>query len=136
MLVFLRRILQTFAIFKEKNPSEKTNILTAITPIVTKSDNIIPISLSQEIRSGNIFQCTRLTKSIISFINSTGTTEIAPAIIPSPNLRAPRGELSRYENIYPHRRMGRKVMIAMRMSENISIVIERFIFERFHIFRT
>ena len=121
--VFLRKILQTFAICREKNPSEKANILTAITPIVIKSDNIIPVSLFQEMRSGNIFQCTRLAKSIISFMNSTGTTEIAPAIIPRPNLRAPSGELSRYENIYPHKRMGRKVIITMGMSEKISIKI-------------
>lgn len=48
-------------------------------------------------------------------------TDIAPAMIPRPNLRAQRGELSRYENIYPHIRIGKKVIIAIGMSERNAI---------------
>lgn len=73
---------------------------------------------------------------IISLIKSTGMTDSAPATIPSQNLRAPRGELSRYENIYPQMRMGRKVMITMGMSEKnaIGLFSEDFVFSELDTF--
>ena len=82
------------------------------------------ISLSGLVRRGKIFQEAILPSIIRSLIKSTGTTDRAPATIPSQNLRAPRGELSRYENIYPQMRIGRKVMITMGMRDNNSIARE------------
>ncbi len=122
MNVFLQKVREIFPILRVKIPSEKTKTLTAISPIVTRSEISRYISLFHCERSGKIFHFVRPVNSITLLIKSTGTTERAPAIIPSPNLRAPRGELSRYEKIYPQIRTGKKVIIIMGMSENISIV--------------
>lgn len=87
-------------------------------------------SLFQWVRSGNIFHSFKFVNIMISLIKRTGTTESAHAIIPIPNLRAPRGELSRYENIYPQTRMGRKVIIIIGMREKNSIRKRGFISEQ------
>ncbi len=101
--------------------------------MVTIIERMSCIGLSFARRRGNILNDSKPVNAMMSFMKSTGMTEIAPARIPSPNLRAPRGELSRYENIYPHKRMGKKVMMTIGMSENISIKEWGFIFKKFQI---
>lgn len=87
------------------------------------TENRSHISLSELTSRGNIFQEVRLLNIIMSLINKTGITDRHPAIIPIPNLRDPRGELSRYEKIYPQIRIGRNVNIIMGIRENSSIFI-------------
>lgn len=89
--------------------------------MVTKRESVSSIWLSPSNRSGKTFHDARLAKAIISLIKSTGITDSAPAIMPSPNLCAQKGELSRYENIYPHTSMGREVMIIMGMRDSRSM---------------
>jgi len=115
------KIFQIFPILREKIPTEKIKILPTISPMVISRDTASPRWLSPCMRREKIFHCARLVNVIISLIKRTGTTDRAPAIIPSQNLRAPSGELSRYENIYPQMRMGRKVMIIIGMSEKNSM---------------
>jgi hypothetical protein len=131
--IFLINVPQTFVILSEKIPREKRSTLNPIDQMVTMIERMSCMGLSCVRRRGKILKDSKPVNVMISFIKSTGTTEIAPARIPSPNLRAPSGELSRYENIYPHKRMGKKVIIIMGISENISIKWLRFIFQKFHI---
>lgn len=108
--------------FRENTPRENTKIQSAISPTVKRRDVESPKILSPCVKSGKILKDSRWIYASISCMKSTGITDRAPARIPTPNLRAPSGELSRYENIYPQIRMGRKVMIVRGMIDKNSIV--------------